>query len=329
MLTPEHEAIIQLLRERPQDIPQLIRQVTALPARAYTVTVAESVIAQTVSPALTADLVAVLSEGGTPAFVAIVEYQRRMDLDKRWAWPMYVAMLHRTHKCPVCVLALTRSATVAAWAREPIVLGPGSTISPLVLGPNEVRKVSTTADAVANPVLAVLSGLVHGDNPNDLASIYAAFSAVNQFQTEVHRMLNAVLFYSLSNDTQEALNMQLKDHPWANLDHPLLKTFWESLTVEQQENMRRKALQDARQDVEQEVRQKVEQEIRQEVRQEVEQELALTGARDALRTLLTLRGIALTTIQQAALSAQSDRAVLAQWFARAAVSTCAEDIFTT
>ncbi|HEY4160217.1 MAG TPA: hypothetical protein VGM29_19020, partial [Polyangiaceae bacterium] len=74
------------------------------------------------------------------------------------------------------VLVVTPSAEVARWAAESVALGPGSTLTPLVLGPDAVPVVVDPARAKAEPELAVLSVMAHGQGEVNQA-VRIAFAA--------------------------------------------------------------------------------------------------------------------------------------------------------
>jgi len=76
----------------------------------------------------------VLLVDGKPVLGIVVEAQLARDARRRFSWPVYVARLRARLKCPCCLLVVTASDKVAEWAREPIVLGPGGKLVPLVVG---------------------------------------------------------------------------------------------------------------------------------------------------------------------------------------------------
>src|SRR5208283_2690950 len=80
---------------------------------------------------------------------------------------------------PACVLVVAPSAEVEAWARQPITLGPGGSVfKALVVGAGAVPRVTDEAAARAEPELAVLSAVVHGDEGEvGLAIALAALEA--------------------------------------------------------------------------------------------------------------------------------------------------------
>jgi hypothetical protein len=71
-------------------------------------------------------------------------------------------------RCPVCVLVFTPHRELVRWASRPIELGGGNVFTPLVIGPSGVPIVTDTARALADPELAVLSAMAHGDGNDTL-----------------------------------------------------------------------------------------------------------------------------------------------------------------
>ena len=99
--------------------------------------------------------------------VMVIEVQLRPDADKRFSWPAYVTNARARHQCDATLVVVTPYKYVAAWARKPISLGPGSGhVQPLVFGPNEVPAIVDGAQARQNPELAVLSAITHGRDRN-------------------------------------------------------------------------------------------------------------------------------------------------------------------
>lgn len=105
---------------------------------------------------LRADGVIKLTRGGEPALALVVEVQLGIDPDKRLTWPAYLVGARLTHRCDVVLIVLTADRDVAAWARKPIELGPGTgTVRTLVLAGPGV----TFAEAHARRILAPLAGM--------------------------------------------------------------------------------------------------------------------------------------------------------------------------
>jgi hypothetical protein len=59
------------------------------------------------------------------------------------------------------VLVVTDDAKVAAWAAEPIVVGPHGWFAPAVLGPEQVPRLLSVREEERTPELAVLSAMAH------------------------------------------------------------------------------------------------------------------------------------------------------------------------
>lgn len=103
-------------------------------------------------------------EDQAPVLGIVVEVQLAPDKDKRFVWPVYATNLRARLKCPVCLLVITDDDRVARWAAKPIELGGGNQFVPVVLGPSGVPEVTDPAQANADPELAVLSAMAHGQD---------------------------------------------------------------------------------------------------------------------------------------------------------------------
>src|SRR5690606_19016826 len=123
-----------------------------------------------------ADLVALLIDGN-PVLGIIVEVQLQPDRRKRFSWPVYVTGLRARLECPCCLLVVTASENTATWAQEPIPLGPGAQLVPLVVAPNGIPIVTDPERAMQDPELAVLSVMAHGHGDVSTA-LKIALSAV-------------------------------------------------------------------------------------------------------------------------------------------------------
>ena len=158
-----HETLLLLFRNRPELAPELMRDVLKAEIPRYAEARIESAELTDVQPAeYRADLVVLLYDG-KPVFGIVVEVQLGIDERKRYAWPMYAAGLRARMRCPVGVLVVTAQESVARWAGTAIDLGCGSWFKPLALGPSGVPVVTDMQRAAADPELAVLSSIAHGE----------------------------------------------------------------------------------------------------------------------------------------------------------------------
>jgi hypothetical protein len=161
-----HESLLELFRNRPLLAPELLRDALGVELPAFTETRIDSADLTEVQPAeYRADLV-VLLLNGEPVLGIVVEVQLSDDGSKHYAWPAYVANLRTRLKCPVYLLVFAADETTARWASRPIELGGGNLFMPLVIGPAGVPWVTSEAQALEDPELAVLSAMAHGKDPD-------------------------------------------------------------------------------------------------------------------------------------------------------------------
>lgn len=135
---------------------------------------------------------------GRPLLAVILEAQLRPEDKKRETWPAYLTTHRERRGCDTCILVLTPYRDVAAWARRPIRLGPGNPeFRVLVLGPDEAPVITDSAEAVANPTLAFISALTHGndsDGPAVLSAALEALATVDKSTAKVYfHLLNKAL----------------------------------------------------------------------------------------------------------------------------------------
>ncbi len=157
-----HEVLILLFRNRPELAPHFLKETLHVELPAYRELRVESADISNVVPAeYHADLVILLFDG-KPVLGIGLEVQLRVDKDKRFAWPAYVACLRSRYRCDCCVLVVTPSVSVAHWALSPIPFGLGGSFTPLVIGPQGVPVVTDPELACQFPELAVLSAMAHG-----------------------------------------------------------------------------------------------------------------------------------------------------------------------
>jgi hypothetical protein len=169
----EHEAIVEVLRGNPEVLAELLEgrvevELGALPAR-----VMEPDFTQVVPAEFRADGLIVFGE---PArFGLVVEIQRRRDGGKRQSWPLYLAAAHAQLACPCWLVVIASTGAVARWAARPIKsFQPGWGFAPLVIGPEQIPRVTDRGRALASPGMAVLSALVHAHDPADASVAIAA-----------------------------------------------------------------------------------------------------------------------------------------------------------
>ncbi|AUX23808.1 hypothetical protein SOCEGT47_043380 [Sorangium cellulosum] len=207
MPTLEHNALVEMFRERPELAPHVLATLfhVEVPPHA-SVAVAESSLDQLIPAEFRADLVLELRDAKGALVLAIVlEVQRDVDPNKKFSWPTYVTGVRARRRCDTVVLVVAPDAGVAAWAAESIDLGLGlGTVTPLVLGPAVVPEI-TDPEADMEAELAVLSAIAHGNGPNGLTVLQAALAALGRLDQEHAMVYFQLIWDGLREPMQQAL----------------------------------------------------------------------------------------------------------------------------
>ena len=205
----EHAALVEMFRTHPELIPQLLRNVLGVTVPAYqSLSVSEAVLDQMVPIEFRADLIVELLDDTSkrPVLSSIVEVQLRTDEAKHFSWPVYVAVERSRKRCETCLIVVTPDPTVAAWARRPIRIGPGNQLNPLVLGPAEIPTITDREVGLANPILAVLSALAHGNEPeNGIPVVRIALEALTTLDNQDTQIYAHLIFNALAEPVSRAL----------------------------------------------------------------------------------------------------------------------------
>lgn len=198
MVTIGHEGPIQIIRDNPEVIAQILRT-------AFDVEVSDDLVIRTTSETFTqiapaayvADNVVEICEGGStePTIAVVAETQNQIDKDKRGSWPVYLTALHAKTDCPCYLIVFCPKRYVAAWARQTIRIGhPDFNLTPLVIGPGIKPLVTTTDQAAQAPEMAILGTLANVTRPTKEAMeiTHAALATIENAGHE-----NATLYTDL------------------------------------------------------------------------------------------------------------------------------------
>jgi hypothetical protein len=204
-----HESHILLFRNQPTLAADLICGALEVEVPYYKEARVFSADLTEVQPAeYRADLVIQLRDE-RPVYAIIVEVQLQTNERKRFAWPAYVANLRAKLKCPVCLLVVTTNEAVARWAAKPIEIGGLNRFAPCVLRPSRVPQVLNEADARANPELAVLSAMAHGQAQDaERAAQIAMAAQVAAFDLDFDR--SRLYFDLVASSLSEAARQALR-----------------------------------------------------------------------------------------------------------------------
>jgi hypothetical protein len=177
-----HEGLLELVRNRPELVVELLRLIELDVPQFAHVRLAETALHEIVPVEHHADAVVLLIDD-TPAMGVVVEAQLQPDDRKRFTWPLYAIAARARHLCPCIVLVLTADEATARWAAKPIDLGGGNYYQVHVIGPEGIPVVTEIERAMAVPELVLLSVMAHGrDDPRQALQIaVAAVAAVVRF----------------------------------------------------------------------------------------------------------------------------------------------------
>jgi hypothetical protein len=298
MPSQTHAVLVDLFRTAPSLALDLL-SASGITVAAAGLRILDSTFPVTSSPDYHVDLAVACDDAtGAPTLVVLVEVQLDPDPDKRFTWPLYLAAARMRYRCDACVLVVAIEERVAVWARTPVSLGPGGcTFQPVVLGPSAVPR----ATEPATPELAVLSALARGESePEAVRLAMCSIDALGQDR----QYDRAAAYFDL-----------LQYHLGAALDRAL-----EAIMTTSE----RRYLSDFANDYFDKGRAQGQAEGKLEGKLEGE----VAGARAALLSVATARGIPLTPSDRERIDACDDPVVLAAWVVRAARATTAAEIFT-
>jgi hypothetical protein len=301
-----HEVLLELFRNWPELAPQLLRELGHIDLPAYTEVRIESADFSQLAPTeYHADLVVLLLDDA-PVLGIVIEVQLAQKARKRFTWPLYLTALRAKLECETCLLVIAPTREIARWAAEPIRIGPGSTVVPLVVDPNMIPVITDSERAIHAPEFAVLSVMAHGQGDVETAVKIALAAAAGVGVLPEDR---AVLYYdlitaALSDAARKAFLMLPQGYQW-------------------QSEIGRESFQ---QGVAQGIQQGVAQGIQQGVAQGIQQGVAQGQAAGVLQ-VLEARGLVVSDAARERILGCTDLEQLARWIRRAATVSAIEALF--
>jgi len=292
-----HEGAVMLVRDRPELVLDLLRRVSAwVPLDGGSVVVENADFSQAIPLERRADLAFVLDRAGVKQAAFVVEVQLDIDDEKRFAWPLYAASLHARARCSTQLVVIAGSRRVAAWAREPALTIAG--FAPIVLGPDEVPRVEDYEDATRSPELTFLSALIHGRGRAGQRILETALR-VAQSLDEARAAHYVDLVYSAHPiAARAAMEVVMTIH-----GREFKSDFMRKLNAEGRAEGHAQG-----------------------VAQGIAEGRA-QGARDAIKALLSARGIDLSEAGLERIAQCSEAGALERWVVRAAIATTEQELF--
>lgn len=205
-----HEAIIELLREHPQLVVELIGlDAIELHAPPVDFAVGESSFSQLTE--VHADLVLTVQAADGGQRVLIVEVQLSERPEKPGSWVVYQAGAYRRFKCPAYVVVVTLDPAVARWAAGPFFTGQ-TELRPIVLGPPTIPAITDPAVARENPELTLLSGLAHAQQSIAEEIGAALWHGLNHPQSGTPHKYWDLLLHSINEVARRSLKMRFSNY---------------------------------------------------------------------------------------------------------------------
>jgi hypothetical protein len=183
-----HEELVELFRADPRLAVEVVGNTGAVSLPPFTaIEVRPGELRELLPTERRVDVVILLLDS-VPVCVLLVEVQTSIDPGKKRTWPYYLTALRAEYECAVILVVVSPVAEVRAWASEPIATGhPGFTLKPVVVGPGEVPRVESEAEAKEAPHRAVLSALMHMQEEGAEKVVLAAYVGVEALPDEEER----------------------------------------------------------------------------------------------------------------------------------------------
>lgn len=159
-----HDTLVQLFRDQPVFIKQVINNDTRIAHEPFTHArlVSENATVLKSTERRTDATIELFNEETVARLIVVLEVQLRIDKDKLRTWPTYVCRMHEDMDCPIVLVVICTDEKTAQWASRPIEIGPvNSQITPVALGPASVPQIVDPDSAEATPEMTVLSVIMH------------------------------------------------------------------------------------------------------------------------------------------------------------------------
>lgn len=150
MVSKDHEAILRVIQDVSQIVPQIAIEEFGVFTDAYArVRTDSEALTERFPVELNCDGVQICEdEEGNPVHAFIIEVQRSPDQRKRFTWPAYVVNLFARLERPVTLIVICTNRATAKWASNLVseVGQPGCVFTPLVLGPDQLPLLTVDDD---------------------------------------------------------------------------------------------------------------------------------------------------------------------------------------
>ncbi|MEV3857883.1 hypothetical protein AB0J38_26590 [Streptomyces sp. NPDC050095] len=165
MVSPPHEAMHRIFQQDP-DLFTRVSRVLGLEVPAPTkVTVMPTDLTEADPLERRVDTLLNMETEEFGPYLLAVEAQGSKHADKPATWAYYIAYLWSKYRRPTTLLVVCQDRRTAQWAARPVSSGPaaipGLTVQPLVVGPHNMPRITSAAEARKDPTLAAFSAITH------------------------------------------------------------------------------------------------------------------------------------------------------------------------
>jgi hypothetical protein len=294
MPSPWHDSVKQLFCEKPEFAVEILRDLmgvadlpAGLPARLESPSFNDRP-----SNDFEADAVVVAGPVWDPVRGIIVEVQQAKDPRKHQDMARYAAALWLLLRCPVDVLVIAPSERVASFYAKPVITTlPGYIPTPRALWPDMVPVITDPARVTANPSLAALSLMLHGQNPQVCEAFVYGLAAL----PPEHVLKYYEYGYCMSSTSVRRI-----------LEELVASSAWPVYSPFAKEHFGRGLA---------------------EGKAEGKAEGAIEGEGRAILLVLQARGIEVSSEERARITSCADRDQLERWVSRSAVVKTASELF--
>jgi len=234
MPSPRHEAIVQLIRDKPSILLACGDAVArALPAEPRFDVVDTSVT--DLAPRTFHGDLAFLATGcdGRDPVVVLVEGQLRPDEGARRRWSLKLAALGVRHGCRAILVVVTPSAAVARWAAKVQPSSPGAlSLAPIVIGPDAIPRIESPGQALEAPELAVLAAIARAREDVNGEHARQAITAANALETAGSPRYITAILDALPEGARRILEASMFPLPFGRLAPVLRRNLEDIITQE-------------------------------------------------------------------------------------------------
>ncbi|WP_141579940.1 hypothetical protein [Actinomadura sp. WMMA1423] len=218
MPTNEHELPLEMVRNRPQLVPELLRSVFGLDVSGHArATLASESYADANPAELRCDATVLLGDPHSPLLGVVVESQLRPLKQKSYSWPAYLASLRLRRRCPVILLVLCPDQNTARGCAVPIEMGhPGWILEPLTVHPGMLPPITDPNQAHRLPELAVLSAPAHVEGPDAEAVLHGLAAALGSLSGDIGPLYHDYVMSRFSDAARKLMEdtVKLDNYEW-------------------------------------------------------------------------------------------------------------------